>query len=43
LYRKEVESDGGIKNMVEGNENEKGYYLSADDSKGENNNTDLKY
>lgn len=43
LYRKQVEAEGGVKNMVEGNENEKGYYLSADDSKGENNHTDLKY
>lgn len=43
LYRKEVEAEGGLKNMVEGNENEKGYYLSTGDSKGENNNTDLKY
>jgi hypothetical protein len=42
LYRKEVEANGGTKNMVEGNENEKGYYLSTGDSEGENNNTDLK-
>lgn len=42
LYRKEVEAEGGLKNMVEGNENEKGYYLSAGDSQGENNHTDLK-
>jgi hypothetical protein len=43
LYRKEVEAEGGIKSMVEGDENEKGYYLSAGDSNGENNNTDLKF
>lgn len=42
LYRKEVEAEGGTKNMVEGNENEKGYYLSNGDSEGENNNTNLK-
>jgi hypothetical protein len=42
LYRKEVEAEGGTKNMVEGNENEKGYYLSTGDSEGENNNTNLK-
>lgn len=42
LYRREVEAEGGTKNMVEGNENEKGYYLSTGDSEGENNNTDLK-
>jgi LEA14-like dessication related protein len=43
LYRKQVEAEGGVKNMVEGNENEKGYYLSAGDNEGENNHTDLKY
>lgn len=43
LYRKDVEAEGGVKNMVDGNENEKGYYLSDGDSDGENNHTDLKY
>lgn len=42
LYRKEVEENGGVKNAVEGNENDKGYYLSAGDSEGENNNTNFK-
>ncbi len=32
LYRKEVEKKGGIKNMVDGNENEKGYYVSLEDN-----------
>jgi hypothetical protein len=30
LYRKEVEEKGGGKNMIEGNENEKGYYIIVD-------------
>jgi hypothetical protein len=28
--------------MVEGNENEKGYYISSDDDEEENNKTNLK-
>lgn len=31
LYRKEVEKKGGVKSFVDGNENEKGYYVSLDD------------
>lgn len=31
LYRKEVEKKGGVKSIVDGNENEKGYYVSLDD------------
>lgn len=42
LYRKEVEAGGGVKNRVEGNENENGYYLSTGDTEGENNNNKLK-
>lgn len=42
LYRKEVDSEGDTKNMVEENENGKGYYLSTGDTQGENNNTNLK-
>ncbi len=39
LYRKEVEENGGTKNMVEGDENNKGYYISSGDNEEENNNT----
>lgn len=39
LYRKEVEENGGTKSLVEGNENNKGYYISDGDSEEENNNT----
>lgn len=42
LYRRGVEERVGIDNMVEGNENEKGYYTSTGDDERENNNTDLK-
>lgn len=31
LYRKEVEKKGGVKSFVDGNENEKGYYVSLKD------------
>ena len=31
LYRKEVEKKGGVKSIVDGNENEKGYYVSLKD------------
>jgi len=41
LYRKEVQEKGGTKNMVEGNENEKGYYISTDDDEEENNKTNF--
>ena len=36
LYRKEVEKKGGVKSFVDGNENEKGYYVSLKDEE-ENN------
>ena len=39
LYRKEVDKKSGVKNSVEGNENNKGYYISSGDSEEENNNT----
>lgn len=41
LYRKEVQEKGGTKNMVEGNENEKGYYISTGDDDEENNKTNF--
>ncbi|WP_432670160.1 DUF1573 domain-containing protein [Flavobacterium sp. SM2513] len=39
LYQKEISEKGGLKNMVEGNENNKGYYISSGDSEEENNNS----
>jgi hypothetical protein len=42
LHRKEVEKELGLKDMVEGEENEKGYYTSSSDDEGENNKTNLK-
>jgi len=39
LYRREVEENGGVKNLVEGEENTKGYYISSGDNGEENNNT----
>lgn len=42
LYRKEVEKEGGVKNLVDGNESDRGYYISSGDGEGENNRTILK-
>lgn len=42
LYRKEVEKEGGLKNLVDGNETERGYYISSEDNEGENNRTNFK-
>ena len=39
LYKQEVEKNGGTKNMVEGKENHKGYYVSLGDDQEESNNT----